>query len=591
MLKKLTSSYYSKMLLTCIIMVCTITISLFSLSSSLIKNKEKSDYLRDYEIELSNLSSILASKIDSLANNLAPVFSSNTRYHDLCSFYKKDGQINSALYYSIVQMSQEICRYNQYCRGILFRTNHGNLFQYNINYDTIVPLSSSHNSFDFAPYQLQILTDSQLTSLSDNFEKSDDHIYGLSATIFDYDSEQLTSFGQLIILYSSSEFTNSVTITHMDERSIFSIVDDKNHIIYSSDGSYPADTSRKPMDMPSTEKENSKYYHASIYNPKYAYHTTYKVPSNLIKRSYIQITLALLAVIICLSIILIYLFFIRNTEKKTRVIQNAMTLVGKNNLDYRLNVPKSNDEFTKIAISFNRMCDELQQNVEKAYIYEISEKKAELYAMQTSINPHFLYNTLEQIRVQIMQGKYSAASQMLLLLSKLYRNQTRRKFYVSIGEELSLCENLINLYLCRYDNFEYEFIISNSLKIYGIPKNTLQPLIENFFSHGLIHERDDNLLTIMIQTIVIEGKEYLEFQIEDNGITISAEEQRLLEEKLAQPVLSRNEDNGFALSNVNTRLKLVFGNDSRLHIGTRDSKEGFRVSFMIPPILPEDLGE
>ena len=121
------------------------------------------------------------------------------------------------------------------------------------------------------------------------------------------------------------------------------------------------------------------------------------------------------------------------------------------------------------------MCDELQHNIEKAYLFEISQKKAELYAMQTSINPHFLYNALEQIRVQITQGKYSDASQMLLLLSKMYRNQTRRTLYVSIGEELNLCENLINLYMYRYGNFDYEFFIGNSLKIYGIPKTHYSP--------------------------------------------------------------------------------------------------------------------
>ena len=132
------------------------------------------------------------------------------------------------------------------------------------------------------------------------------------------------------------------------------------------------------------------------------------------------------------------------------------------------------------------MCDDLQRNVEKAYLYEIAQRKAELYAMQTSINPHFLYNALEQIRVQILKSNSAAASHMLLLLSKMYRNQTRRNLYITIAEECSQSENLINFYMYRYGDFEYEFNIHSSIKIYGIPKNTLQPLIENYFVHGFI---------------------------------------------------------------------------------------------------------
>lgn len=73
------------------------------------------------------------------------------------------------------------------------------------------------------------------------------------------------------------------------------------------------------------------------------------------------------------------------------------------------------------------MCDALQENVEKSYIYELQQKKSDLYALQTSINPHFLYNTLEIIRVQLTQGKNADASQMILLLSKIYRSQTNRQ--------------------------------------------------------------------------------------------------------------------------------------------------------------------
>ena len=601
MIKKLTSGYYSRMLLICIVTVCTVTGALFLLSSSLIRTQERNEYLKNYDIEINNLSSILSTKQNAMANTLAPVFNSASRYQELCRLYQEGGPLDSAANYSIVQMLSEICRYDQYCRGILLLTEQGQLYQYNIRYDTIVSLPLNQTDLTFTPYQLQILSDTQIEDLSDEYEKPADHVYGLVGTIYDYFDEDLLPFGQIIILYATSEFTNSITDAHLDESGLFTLTDPKKNIIYSSDGNYGASENlifpefssegSNTVQIPASTiiQDDTKYYHASAYNGKYEYYTNYQIPANLIQISYIQVVLAVLALFICLASILLYVVTLRMSGKKIKTIQTGMSLVGQNNLDYRLHVPKSNDEFTQIIHSFNGMCDELQRNVEKAYLYEISQKKAELYAMQTSINPHFLYNTLEQIRVQIMKGCYSDASQMLLLLSKLYRNQTRRNLYVSIGEELNLCENLINLYMYRYGNFDYEFIIGNALKIYGIPKNTLQPLIENYFVHGLVQDREDNLLSISVQLVKDQEKEYLEFHIDDNGTSILPEDLKVLEEKLSQPVLSRNEDNGFALSNVNTRLKLVFGEDAGLKASVGNCGTGFRISFRIPPIPPENL--
>lgn len=74
---------------------------------------------------------------------------------------------------------------------------------------------------------------------------------------------------------------------------------------------------------------------------------------------------------------------------------------------------------------------------------------------------------------------------MILLLSKIYRSQTNRSMYVSIGAELEACENFMVLYQYRFRNFEYEFDVPSGLLPYGLPKNTLQPLIENYFVHGI----------------------------------------------------------------------------------------------------------
>lgn len=601
MLKKITSGYYSKMMLICITAVCTITAVLLSLCSFLIRDQEKSEYLKNYDIAVNNLSSILTTKQNSLANTLSPVFSSTSRYQALCSLYQKDYDTDYNTAQSVIRMLSEICRYDQFCRGILLITNTGKLYQYNVSYDTLVPLQFDGTAPDFTSYDLQILSDAQIDSLSSNYDKPAEHVYGLSSTIFDYSNKNLVTLGQMVILYSTAEFTNAIADAHLDERGLFSITDMQKNIIYASDGEYldssnlllagehPVTTNSVQLPVAEFTKNGTNLFYSSIFNGKYDFYTNYQLPRSAVAGSFTLVILAILALVICLASILLYVITMRISNKKIKTIQAGMSRVGQNNLDYRLPLPNSNDEFKQITVSFNKMCDELQRNVEKAYVYEISQKKAELYAMQTSINPHFLYNALEQIRVQIVKGLYNDASQMLLLLSKMYRNQTRRNLYVSIGEELNLCENLINLYMYRFGNFEYEFCIDNALKIYGIPKNTLQPLIENYFVHGLILDRDDNMLTITVTSVQRDSKDMLELAVEDNGSSITPEELELLKEKLSQPVMKRNEDNGFALSNVNTRLKLVFGEASCLIPQAGSDGCGFRIAFYIPPVLPDDI--
>lgn len=601
MLKRFTNSYYSKITLLCVTAICVITAVLLAACSALIYEREGSEYLKNYDIAVSNLSASLLARQNSMANSYAHLFNSSSDYDSLCRLYlSPNGDLTPSDNEAVLKILSNLTGADQYCRGVLLLTRTGRLYQYDNRYSTLVDLTLSRTTLRFTPFRLQLLTDSQLDAMSYDYEKPVSHVYGLSGTIFTQTDTGIMNLGYLIPLYSTDEFSTILTDARLDEAAVFSITDEAQNVLFSSDGNY--DTAENLV-FPDYElaqgaagsgpqlKELSgeKWFTASVYNDRYQFYTSYQLPQALVGSTYIQTAVALFGLFVCLISIMLYVIAFRLSDKKIKTIQQGMNLVGHNNLSYRMPVPRSNDEFTQIIRSFNRMCDELQQNVEKAYLYEISQQKAELYAMQTSINPHFLYNALEQIRVQIIKGRSSDSAQMVLLLSKMYRNQTRRNLYVSIGEECSFTENLINLYMYRYGNFEYEITVDSSVKKFGIPKNTLQPLIENYFVHGLIPDYDDNLLTVTVASVTEGETELLEFIVEDNGSSITPEELDVLEKKLKEPVLDRKEDNGFALSNVNCRLKLVFGEQAALHPSPKDDGQGFKITFRIPPILPQEL--
>ncbi len=598
MLKRLKNSYYSKIMVICIAAICAVTAVLLPLCSSLIHRQERSQDLKNYDLTLNSLASALASRQNTLASSLMPLFDESSQYDALCGLYRSHSKKVPLEYRDdVLDLLSSVCFSDPYCCGALLLTMSGHLYQYDTDYHTLMPLSLRSLTQSLTPYELQIFTDRQLEFLSNDLQKPAAHLYGLGTSVFDQTDDSVDYLGTMILLYSTAEYSNIISTAALHSESTFTLLDDEQNVIFSSENTYGTSDglllTGSALDADGTatteKKDDITYYTASLYDSQYRFFTAYQIPSSVFTHSGILTILTFFSVFICMGAVLLYVIAFRISDRRIHSIHQGMSLVGMNNLDYRLPVPKGNDEFAQITQSFNRMCDALQRNVEKAYLYEISQRKAELYAMQTSINPHFLYNALEQIRVQILKGGYQDSSQMLLLLSKMYRNQTRRNLYITIAEECSQLENLINFYMYRYGDFEYEFDVHSSTRIYGIPKNTLQPLIENYFVHGFIPDSDENLLTISTRPFQKDGALWIEFCVEDNGSSITPKELALLKEKLSAPVMSRNEDNGFALSNVNHRLKLVFGDDSGLQPGVGSSGTGFAVRFRIPAILPQEL--
>lgn len=597
MIRKLMQSYYAKISLICICIVSIVTGMFSYLCYNLISRQNISEHLSDYNVLISNQSAALSSRITSFSDFFYPVFNDPDAYAALRTLYlSPNGSLPNETMDILLDTMNALCASDSYCCGVLLLTRTGRLYLYDTKYVSLIPLNFVRTTFRFTPYQVQIITDSQISELSSNMELPASHVYGLSGTLLHYKNNQLDNLGYMIALYSTEEFNNILASSGLENSAIFTISDDSLSVIYSSEGKYDTLDMEDLLEQPGRDTINNArlvskggedYYVSSLYQNNYNYYTTYMLPAKNIPLSTAQNLLLLLCLLLPLLCILLYSTVFRSSGRKVRNILNSMEIVGRNNLSYRMAVPKGNDEFVSITHSFNHMCDELQKNVENVYLFEISQRQSELYAMQTSINPHFLYNALEQIRVQILNGEGGKASRMLLLLSKMYRYQTKRNLFISIAEECAQTENLINLYSYRISDCEYDIHVDNTARRYGIPKNLLQPLIENSFVHGFSPEQENGMITIT--ALFAEDAGEIHFSIEDNGRSITPEDLELLREKLRQPVMNRDEENGFALSNVNNRLKLVFGESACLKLSVGENGAGFKVCFSIPPVLPEEL--
>lgn len=602
----LPKGFYTSMFLLSVIILGVFSLFSALIAGSMAQRYEKAQYFKNYDYALRSISDTFAQKIVDFPNGIAlKITGGTTRCNEsLCRLLEARDyeEITPAIRSNVISVLHSIVQNDNYLTGfLLYSSEEGHLYYYSrLSSLTYLP-RTPHNFSTLEPFTRQLISDEWLSDVftENGIQKPSSHIYGLTGTLFRSAKEPI---GSLIALYSTSELTGVLNRYPLDEDSTFLITGPDNQILFSSDQNYsaallPADS--KP-DIPVSDSGSfpallplggKNYYVSSLPNRNHAFRAFYQIPGNSLPANYTLSLIFSLSVCLFLVSLCMYLITCFIGNKKVNSIREGMKHIGDTNLSYRIPPTKGQDEFSQIISGFNLMCDALQENVEKSYIYELQQKKSDLYALQTSINPHFLYNTLEIIRVQLTQGKNADASQMILLLSKIYRSQTNRSMYVSIGAELEACENFMVLYQYRFRNFEYEFDVPSGLLPYGLPKNTLQPLIENYFVHGIDPTREDNLFTIIGSSFVKNEVEYICLEVSDNGLCISQEKLEALREKLSGNIYADKKEEGFALTNINNRLKIVFGNDCSMNPSIPMDGAGFSMSLIFPKRLPVRLEE
>ena len=207
--------------------------------------------------------------------------------------------------------------------------------------------------------------------------------------------------------------------------------------------------------------------------------------------------------------------------------------------------------------------------LEKAYATDILNKQAELDALQSQINPHFLYNTLDSIRGQALSEGAEDIADMTEALSTFFRYSiSNRNHIVTLEEEL---ENIQNYFVIQQFRFNNRFRLSIPpippalLEGCRLPKLTLQPILENTILHGMEEKLGPGAITIRVTAT--DSRTLL--TISDDGAGMSEETLLRLQEKLRGdgPVsLQRARGSGIALPNVNRRIKLLFGEEYGLRV-------------------------
>lgn len=227
-----------------------------------------------------------------------------------------------------------------------------------------------------------------------------------------------------------------------------------------------------------------------------------------------------------------------------------------------------------IQNSYQRNADLMQ----KIVVEQNERRKSELDALQSQINPHFLYNALDSITWMIEGERNDEAAFTVTQLAKLFRiSLSKGHTVISVKDEIQHAQSYMNIQKIRYkDSFSAVFDIEPEVLNCCAVKLILQPLLENAINYGIAGDEDGE--------IRITGRleeENIVLEVQDNGIGIPEEEVELL---LTDSNRVRKKGSGVGLVNVNNRIQILFGKEYGLQIES-ELDEGTKVSIRIPAVL------
>lgn len=307
------------------------------------------------------------------------------------------------------------------------------------------------------------------------------------------------------------------------------------------------------------------------------------VPYSAISGNFQFITLLtlLISALNLIAVLLLSLYFSKKIASPLRELGAEMDKVSEGDFEVKQFPPERTDEVGQLQRGFNEMVDRMNVLFCTTIEKEKEKQLEELKALQYQINPHFLYNTLNSVRLMALMSKSDNIAKALDSLIRLLRTASGKTgALVPLREEVSIIGDYVNIHQIRYQRqIALQNEISEEHMALLVPSFLLQPLVENALFHGLEPQTGDGRITLRA---AVEGDK-LTVTVEDNGTGMPPESIR--------QAMSGQAENSKAfvkigIKNVNDRIKLTFGGDYGLKLASAVGK-GTRVTITLPVLKGE----
>lgn len=413
------------------------------------------------------------------------------------------------------------------------------------------------------------------------------------------DTENRMKLGTIFIAVDLTFVKNIVKNLETVNKADITLMDTNGQIIYDTTPKYIGRTNMDLKHYPKIngsfktirEKDN-KLISISRIGPDQWILTHSVLLKNLTERTDLvrkATIIAFLGVILISTVISIILAW--SVSRPINRLTKLMKQVEKGNFNVDLPI-SGNDEVGVLAKSFNSMVHEINSLIKQNFQIKLQQKEAELYALQSQINPHFMYNTLETVGMAVEEGEDEVVVEMVTRLGRMLRFSINNKEkMVTIDQEVQHIKDYLTIQKFRFED-RIEFSIQEDIdsKKYYTPKFILQPIVENAIKHGLDEEQDFKIDIFITRVGNVSTKnEEVIFRVIDNGPGIPEKTISDLKSYLESDPMARR-DSQFGLINVHGRLIMMFGKGYGLQINSQ-MKKGTEVIISIPLVMQDNLGK
>ena len=326
-------------------------------------------------------------------------------------------------------------------------------------------------------------------------------------------------------------------------------------------------------------------YSASLKSIPWEIICSYELSGQMEQSNKILFSNTLSVIFIAFIMVLILTYFLAAIISRPIYLFNSVVEnVSLDNLNKRVNTSYFIDEFSIMGKAFNEMIDRIENLVDeiieanhKRLELETQKKTAEIIALQSQINPHFLYNTLDTINYMVKDGQGDKAVMMINSLSDLFRyGLSRGELLITIMEELEYAKAYADIMTLRYNNnIRFNWSIDDTLLEFKTIKLIIQPMIENSIYHGIGTRKSQGVIEIMC----VDGGNCIKFIIKDNGAGMTEDRLTEINDILKSGSLKKMH----GIFNVQSRIFIYYGKEFGLEMQSKLG-EGTIATICIPKI-------
>lgn len=432
--------------------------------------------------------------------------------------------------------------------------------------------------FEQSNSNITVIYDSMPPYLSDTKEEASKGVISFLAKI--YDTSQPSKgipVGYLLINIAPKTLISAYQDLDTASEGSYLVINSDSQIVWSNVSSYIGQTYKQNLiPFENILQRDSISLSGITVIGSISERTLKESTTDIIRYTLLVTELELFCLII--AVILLHKYY----SKKFKLITTAMSQIGTG--DFSVTLPEtSNDEIGELIHAFNMMQHTLDTYIKKNYLAETQRRSAELYALQAQINPHFLNNTIESIRMKALNSGDYEVSEMLAHFGALFRCMIQfNEDIIYIEDEVDYIDSYLELQKFRFeDRVSVQIDVPPEILYLGIPRFTLQPIVENTLSHAF--ETSDKTLHISI--LFTHADNNLLLTVSDNGNGIP--EDLLKKLRLHIDGKSTFPEFGIALRNIHTRIRLLFGTPYGLSIHSTEHL-GTTIEVLLPIINKEE---